>query len=212
MPTTDVIRHRPHVLGAAAALAVLGATLTASSTAVAAETRPAAAVDVRPAGDLPMTTTVRPDGVVETAVDPAAIRELEVAAAASGCGRACDFENPQTYYVTPPGGPSNWYTCASDAITARTAYLPGGSRSGVELRYSPRCRTAWARQLRMTHRYYAVHVRSYYVNGDRRTTAYEDPHVQYSVMLDDAGLKAAACVSYINDSGSGENFICTSKY
>ncbi|SDC68162.1 DUF2690 domain-containing protein [Actinokineospora iranica] len=37
--------------------------------------------------------------------------------------------------------------CAADAITARDAYgaIGGVTRVYVELRYSPRCRTAWAR-------------------------------------------------------------------
>jgi hypothetical protein len=41
--------------------------------------------------------------------------------------------------------------CASDAYTARSAYgaAAGANRLLVELRYSPRCKTAWARMTTM---------------------------------------------------------------
>ena len=208
---TALTAGRRRLLRGAAATVALASTLVAlpAATPATAATAPAV-VDDGPTGNLPMTTTVRPDGTVLKEVPAEMLQQLAAAAANPGCGRTCDFKNPQTYMITPPGGPSNWYTCAADAITAKQAFLPGGSSEGVELRYSPRCRTAWARQVRMQ-RYYAVLIRSYYKSGSLRTAAYEDGHVPYSVMLDDAGLLAQACAEYI-DSSPGLKLICTSKY
>ena len=203
--------HRRLLRGAAVAVALASA-LVALPAATAATAAPVpAVVDDGPSGNLPMTTTVRPDGTVLKEVPADVLQKLTAAAANPGCGRVCDGENPQTYMITPPGGPSNWYTCAADAITAKQALMPGGSSSGVELRYSPRCRTAWSRQLRLTNNYnFWLHVNSYYLSGTLRTSAYEGRLVPYTAMVDDAGLKARACVVYIQN--NEEELLCTSKY
>ncbi len=66
------------------------------------------------------------------------------AASAHPCGSRCDGKDPETYIgYQPPGGPSAWRNCAGDARTV-ASQRTGGSL-WVELRYSPRCRTAWAR-------------------------------------------------------------------
>jgi hypothetical protein len=105
------------------------------------------------------------------------------------------------------------YRCSDDARTVREAYLPGGGALVAELRYSPRCRTAWARG----HSIHYIKVNGYYLNGSFRTYAYAgaNPNAPYSsmhwtVMLDDAGLLASACAGWwgIND---WEEY-CTSRY
>src|SRR4051794_31628408 len=71
------------------------------------------------------------------------------AQAASGCGSKCDGKNPQTYVWEVVGpAPGVAYTCGQDAVTPSVSgktfkkYVQG---LYIELRYSPSCRTAWAR-------------------------------------------------------------------
>lgn len=105
------------------------------------------------------------------------------------------------------------YRCSDDARTVREAYLPGGGPLIIELRYSPRCRTAWARGLANLY----IEVNGYYLNGKFRTYAYNsaDPTapssaMHWTVMLDDANLLAEACVNGYFANGWEE--FCTSRY
>lgn len=158
------------------------------------------------AAPLPMIRKVRPDGVVTEDADPKALQARVVAAATSGCGRQCDAQNPATYVYRGPGGPSNWYPCSYDAVTARSV-------NGIELRYSPRCRTAWTRSSVNND----MVTWSYYLNGTERTYTAEvgnhsvEPNGQthFTAMVDDADLLAEACggdMSYVNA------WWCTSTY
>lgn len=109
----------------------------------------------------------------------------------SGCGSKCDGKDPASFriYYEPPI-PHNYYTCGEDARTEDIAEDP---ISRVELRYSPRCRTAWAR----SYTYDSIFkVDSRYLSGAHRTTMTEKgpSSWNWTAMVDDAGLEAQACV------------------
>lgn len=59
------------------------------------------------------------------------------AEAATYCGNVCNGKNPQTFFV-------NGVYCATDAYTAASAYNASYGIT-LQLRYSPTCRTVWAR-------------------------------------------------------------------
>jgi hypothetical protein len=162
------------------------------------------------AAPLPMRTRVLANGVKIREAEPAALKALISARRDPGCGRECEGKNPAEYVWKGPGGPSNWYPCGNDAVTAREAYWPGGGPLAVELRYSPRCRTAWAR----ASKFYYLEAHSYYLNGKYRTYVFDyrnpyESYTRYTVMLDDAGLLADACIYY---EAPWWDDICTSKY
>jgi len=201
------------LVSAALAMGLAGLATPATASSVRSPgsitSRAVGEADLTPERVLPHTSRVRPDGVREVQVNSEVISALTTAAATSGCGSTCDGLDPN-YRFTPAGGPANWYTCADDAITAREAYLPGGSQTKVELRYSPRCRTAWTRA---GYSFY-ISLTSYYLSGSYRDfveagrNPYEDwsaPH--WTAMLNDAGLLAQACM-YEDTLGK----FCTSKY
>jgi tRNA A-37 threonylcarbamoyl transferase component Bud32 len=126
-------------------------------------------------------------------------------AATSYCGSACDGKDPATYLIQGPGGPGNYYHCADDAVTVEYAAGNNGTPS-VELRYSLRCATAWAR----TGYYYdGLEVQSFYSNGTLRRVQSigTDPNHLYTQMVNDQGLLADACVREPYSS-----WICTWDY
>ncbi|MFC4063974.1 DUF2690 domain-containing protein [Actinoplanes subglobosus] len=136
----------------------------------------------------------------------------------AACGNKCDGENPQTYsYLdVSVGGPGAVVKCSTDARTPANSgskvykkYATNLPESAiyVELRYSPQCRTAWARTNADG---WGITVYSYNANGSFRTSAWEvtNSSVKYTAMVNDAGLKAKACISIpVSDSE-----VCTSLY
>jgi hypothetical protein len=127
------------------------------------------------------------------------------AAATSGCGSSCDGKNPQTYTLDYNGSS---ITCGLDAVTKKSAQIPQNGGPTVELRYSPRCRTAWARTNGVNFR---IYVYSYNTNGSlRRTeTTFVESGANYTLMVNDAGITAKACI-VIPVSGGEQT--CTAKY
>ena len=118
--------------------------------------------------------------------------------------------SPDEYFT---GNNGIKYRCTDDAQTVREAYLPGGGPLIAELRYSLRCRTAWARGKAN----YDVRVDGFYANGQYRTHADAGRNpgapstaVHWTVMLDDAGLLARACTAW-GYNGEYEDY-CTSRY
>lgn len=103
-------------------------------------------------------------------------------AASVGCGSACDGKNPATYQVTIGGVTA---TCASDAETVRRTYEP--STVDLELRYSPRCRTAW---VRLGSDFHYPTIKSYYTDGRLRTSYSGFVGAYYSQMVNDKGFLA----------------------
>lgn len=128
--------------------------------------------------------------------------------------RAASFyedHSPQTWWT---GNGGERYRCQDDAFTVREAYWPGGGSLAVELRYSPRCRTAWARGTAAMY----IQVNGFYQNGTRRAYRYAgadptapDTAMHWTVMLDDsAPLLANACIGYWGTGGWIE--YCTGKF
>jgi hypothetical protein len=113
----------------------------------------------------------------------------EATLAAAGCGSFCDDKDPATYRIYYDECSNCYYKCATDALTVR--WGPSGS-PGLELRYSPRCRTAWTKVSREVW----VSVESLYSNGNlrRRTTGFAGQY--YTNMLNDDGYYAVAYATY----------------
>ena len=117
--------------------------------------------------------------------------------AASFCGNTCDGQDPSTF---------RWQaaTCASDVRTVRTRTY---STYMVELRYSPRCATAWARTTNQPG--YWIDVNSYYLNGNLRRieSTMTNATYQWTPMVNDQGLLAEACIEvFFGDP------LCTTRY
>ena len=109
--------------------------------------------------------------------------------ASAACGSACDGKDPSTYTLYDPATDTP-YHCAADARTI-------DSTPGVELRYSPRCATAWAR---------ASGFNYFYVERNsphRVEDGYGNGTSQYTRMVNSSGTpKVRACYhpAYSSDS------------
>lgn len=125
------------------------------------------------------------------------------AQAASSCGNACDGKDPASYVW-------NGSTCSSDAVTIYTLQQSGYY---AELRYSPRCVTAWTRTccgLRAAGFGYRADgsLRSAVYNYDGSYTS--DP--VWTAMLNDYGtFTYKACFDHVL-AGSGHDWACTSTF
>ncbi|MBX7269735.1 DUF2690 domain-containing protein [Micromonospora sp. Llam7] len=112
----------------------------------------------------------------------------------AGCGASCDNKNPDTFKIYYDG--TRYYTCAEDAITPQLSsgyvYRASSPSGSVELRYSPRCRTAWART---SAGWTAFKVVSRHLNGNHRKTieSYSEYGGVWTNMVNDASLEARAC-------------------
>ncbi|MBQ1019599.1 DUF2690 domain-containing protein [Micromonospora sp. D93] len=129
-------------------------------------------------------------------------------AATVGCGSPCDGKDSQTYSALVGGVRGS---CAQDARTVKTA-------SNVELRYSPFCRTAWARQTDSFGYMSGVLVFSWYSDGRQRS--WQDDlgtAGSWSKMVNDKGLTASACFYQYESELDQVNDIktvqwCTARY
>ena len=100
--------------------------------------------------------------------------------ASAACGSACDGRDPQ-----PAAGKAS--VCVDDADTIFEV-------GGVQLRYSPNCRTAWARQIGDLYWLTGVLVQSFNTNGTLRMTQTDrGTGGPWSRMVNDANLTARAC-------------------
>lgn len=70
----------------------------------------------------------------------AVVLVADPALAATGCNW-CDGQDPASYKIWT--GPYDYYLCSDDAYTPMEA--DDGVNIWIDLRYSPRCRTVWAR-------------------------------------------------------------------
>jgi hypothetical protein len=149
------------------------------------------------------------DGSVEVIADKAAVDKLVALAAGDECGSDCDGEDPAAYLVRAPGGPSRYYRCSEDARTIHTRSVD--RTTFAELRYSPRCRTAWTRG-----GYYTdLAGFSYRSNGSERERVYapsamRDGVTRYTAMLNDAGYTYKACID--GQVGGPPLWRCTAAY
>ncbi|GIJ08729.1 DUF2690 domain-containing protein [Micromonospora andamanensis] len=137
------------------------------------------------------------------------IRLDAVTLANTGCGSSCDNRDPNTFKIYYDG--TRYYTCAEDAITPKLSsgyvYRVSSPAGSVELRYSPRCRTAWART---SAGWTAFKVVSRHLNGNHRKTieGYSEYGGVWTDMVNDANLEASACYW----PASGTDWHCTRWY
>ncbi len=157
-----------------------------------------------------MTQTTFADGSFVQAAQPREPEGEFFAAAAAGCGTACDGREPDHLFKPDPHNSRTWYRCSSDAKTV-FSYYTGPGELQIELRYSAHCRSAWARGWR----YHDFYVESF-KNGDpfKRSSYWKDPHTNpetrtWTAMVNDKGLVARACVLRAN---TNIDLWCTSKY
>ncbi len=109
----------------------------------------------------------------------------EVELLATGCGATCDGKNPATFRIYHSGCSTCYHYCSDDARTVAS----NNDGISLELRYSPRCRTAWAR---VGNDFYYPTVRSYYLDGRVRTSYSGFAGAYYTNMVNDANLLARA--------------------
>ena len=155
---------------------------------------------------LPARTYRLANGYTETVVDPAAFQALLASAASQDpCGFSCDGKDPASYAVLGINGYT--YLCSNDAFSPRT--LNNGN-STVELRYSPRCRTAWTRGCC----YVNFAGFGYWGNGSYRTWVHawgqNSGTRVWTAMLNDAGLLYKACQD--TQVGGSPEWQCTGLY
>lgn len=117
---------------------------------------------------------------------------VPAAAATGGCGWTCEGQNPATFKIWSSS--TAYHYCADDAATKEIASTGRPGDYTVELRYSARCRTAWARSASEVH--FWVERNSPYNYAD--AYPYIGGGSVYTVMLNDAGYVSRACYDYPN--------------
>jgi hypothetical protein len=155
-------------------------------------------------------TTIRhKDGSVEWFIDPEVVEKARMQVQGDGypkCGSACDGKDPNSYWASgyvPGIGVTQWKCepLPEPIYTYRPSPYPNDAY--VELRWSPRCETSWARGCCYTN----FRIRGYYSSsGGLRTyaTAYGRGSGSriWTAMLDNSSpLVAEAC--YDNHLGTG---------
>jgi uncharacterized protein DUF2690 len=119
----------------------------------------------------------------------------------AACGNYCDGKSPNARFWDDTS--HVYYRCSDDAWTVRKKSAT--NHPTIELRYSSKCQTAWAR---INNTSFAWKVDSFYANGSLRKTYKADLGTTYTRMVNDTvGLEARACV-YVPYGG----WSCTSKF
>jgi hypothetical protein len=117
------------------------------------------------------------------------------------CHIFCDGVDPQGAGLEDANG--GFVPCSRSARTVFTAGGNGTGTSTVELRYSGKCRIAWARGGP-----HAIRVEGFRANGTLRSVhPHEEGSVSYTLAVDDAGLTARAC-SWVPVGG----WLCTPRF
>src|SRR5262245_51967048 len=114
-----------------------------------------AGAEEKPAGsqlDASMGTTIRlAGGGTEWFIDPQVVKEARMQIQGAGfpkCGPACDGKDPNSYLVRGYVGQIGWtsWYCTEGAYTVYKYHpSPYAGDPYVELRWSPKCETSWAR-------------------------------------------------------------------
>lgn len=199
-------RNQRHVMKKTMMTAVTGVLMLGCVTVLQqpAEAAPAPAA---PAADSPAAAApavVQDTVVPPRVVSPAELQKIRAKATATGdgCGSSCDNKDPATYKNYYSSCSTCYYYCSDDAYTVYDAPdVPSGP--WVELRYSPRCQTAWARAGGA----WTPQVNSYYMSGSKRTSAGSvSASVDWTKMLNDHNLLAEACAY------NGPTTTCTKRY
>ncbi len=102
--------------------------------------------------------------------------------------------------------------CSADAITAATLDgVEDGEPFKIELRYSPSCRSAWARgtgpRRSATIFIHRVEGKPLEIHSAKLTASSGGSYRNWTDMVDDAGSKAIACYKYTDSSTA-----CTDRY
>jgi hypothetical protein len=126
---------------------------------------------------------------------------LPATAATSGCGQTCEGKDPATFRIYSSS--TAYHYCSDDAVTKAVATTGRQNDYTAELRYSPRCRTAWARSGSEVH--FWVERRSPYGYAD--AYPWVGGGTVWTVMLNDAGYVSRACYDY-----PAGGVICSSWY
>lgn len=129
------------------------------------------------------------------------------AAAGQGCGSTCEGQDPSTFRAYFDG---LGYTCAADARGIHIVGAPDDPNE-IELKYSPRCRTAWVTGTYDGYNHYLqpYRIESWTTSGTRRKTYKQYVGKNWTPMVNDAGLLARACYYDIDTEVS---FLCSIKY
>ncbi|WP_320068305.1 DUF2690 domain-containing protein [Micromonospora sp. RTGN7] len=118
----------------------------------------------------------------------------EVTLAATGCGSTCDGKDPSSFKIYDSGCSTCYHYCVDDAIIPQLSdgyvYTTSDSTGSVSLRYSPRCRTAWAKTTSSAVQFKVVSRNS---SGSHRLTMLSNSPDTYTAMVNDAGYEAQAC-------------------
>ncbi|GAB2917251.1 hypothetical protein GCM10027280_00320 [Micromonospora polyrhachis] len=130
---------------------------------------------------------------ITTATEAVANTRTSVPPASMACRASCDYRDPSSYRIYHSGCSTCYHYCNDDERILTTT--DGGALGNIELRYSPRCRTAWART-----GFSQVNIRidSRDRNGNHRATASSmvgDHGFNWSPMLDGTRFMVRACVS-----------------
>jgi hypothetical protein len=93
------------------------------------------------------------------------------------------------------------YTCSQDAQTVRSASREGAT---IQLRYSPSCRSAWAREVngRVGDFLWVRNPR------EQETTHITSGTSAFTLMVSDSGVTAAACMTLLGETV----FTCTGSF
>jgi hypothetical protein len=133
------------------------------------------------------------------------------AAAGGGCGSACNETDPSKPVWSSQLGAT--VTCANDAYTAKQSALGDGIT--LQLRYSPRCQTVWARFYGGSGNKATYVVSVYYpywYPAYRGLTELPSQPTgrNWSDQMDDAGVTAKACIG--TSWTFSHNIGCTAAY
>jgi hypothetical protein len=123
--------------------------------------------------------------------------------ASAACGNACNNKDAQTY---PSGTP-----CGRDATTAATRTLYGRT---LQLRYSPRCRTVWARVYGVQNQDKVILEKwsgeSFYEQV--LWWEYFSGNNEWSPMWNDSGVQIRACLQLQWATTPGSRLGCTDRF
>jgi hypothetical protein len=121
----------------------------------------------------------------------------------AACGSACNNKDPKVYPASKP--------CGDDAITAKTFTRMGRT---LQLRYSPSCRTVWARLYGGSSQDKVILER-----WEGQGTLYSQVlwweyfgGREWSLMYNDAGTQIRACLQLEWATTPGSRLGCTDRY
>jgi hypothetical protein len=145
-----------------------------------------------------------------SALGVAVVDATPASAATVGCGSICNNQDPHTYdvcthfftgtFCRTEGSP---ILCESDALTKAT-------KGSVQLRYSPFCRTAWAKYTGGSGD--GVDVKEWVQTSTGHSYYGTNTSGPWSAMADDMNISSKACYSVKDVDGKVISSGCTTSY